>query len=149
MSTVRELLARGKGGDPAIVIPGGPTLTFDELRRQIDGLAAQLNAYGIRRNDRVAIVLPNGPAAAIVFLAVAACATAAPLNPAYREDEFRFYLDDLGAAALITLPDDAPDALASAPVTVLRLALTGQPGSFSLQKEGQGVDIAEPLYATA
>ena len=142
MSTVRELLARGKGGDPAIVIPGGPTLTFDELRRQIDGLAAQLNAYGIRRNDRVAIVLPNGPEAAIAFLAVAACATAAPLNPAYREDEFRFYMDDLGAKALITLEGDAAAAHAAAG-DVLRLALVGAAGSYSFDSDGRSPEAGE------
>lgn len=38
---------------------------------------------------------------ATAFLAVAACAAAAPLNPAYGEDEFDFYLPDLNAKALI------------------------------------------------
>ena len=50
---------------------------------------------GIGRGDRVAIVLPNGPEMATAFLAVAAGATTAPLNPAYRADEFEFYLTDL------------------------------------------------------
>ena len=53
------------------------------------------------RGDRVAIVLPNGPEMAAAFLATAAHATAAPLNPAYRVDEFAFYLEDLRARALI------------------------------------------------
>ncbi|MDW8445146.1 MAG: hypothetical protein RML45_13470 [Acetobacteraceae bacterium] len=43
----------------------------------------------------MAIVLPNGPEMAAAFLAVATAATTAPLNPAYREDEFAFYLEDL------------------------------------------------------
>jgi oxalate---CoA ligase len=147
MSTVRELLARGKGGDPAIVVPGGPTLTFDILRRQIDGLAAQLNAHGIRRNDRVAIVLPNGPEAAIAFLAVAGCATAAPLNPAYREDEFRFYLDDLGAKALITLRGDAAAAHAAASDDIVSLALAGVAGSFTFESDGPSREVLEVDWA--
>jgi acyl-CoA synthetase (AMP-forming)/AMP-acid ligase II len=49
----------------------------------------------------VAIVLPNGPEMATGFLAVAAGATACPLNPAYRAEEFAFYLTDLRARALL------------------------------------------------
>jgi oxalate---CoA ligase len=143
MSTVRELLARGKGGDPAIVIPGGPTLTFDQLRRQIDGLASQLNAHGIRRNDRVAIVLPNGPEAAITFLAVAQTGTAAPLNPAYREDEFRLYMDDLGAKALVTHEGAAAAAYAAAGDDVLKLALVGAAGSYSFGSDGRSPETEE------
>jgi acyl-CoA synthetase (AMP-forming)/AMP-acid ligase II len=51
-----------------------------------------LNALGIGRGDRVAIVLPNCPEMACAFVAVASCCTAAPLNMAYRADEFAFYL---------------------------------------------------------
>ena len=51
------------------------------------------------RNDRVAIVLDNGPEMAACFLACAAGATSAPLNPAYRAEEFEFYLTDLNAKA--------------------------------------------------
>ena len=56
---------------------------------------------GIGRNDRVAIVLPDGPEMAVTFVAVAAGATSAPLNPAYRANEFDFYLSDLNAKALV------------------------------------------------
>ena len=54
-----------------------------------------LNGLGIGRGDRVAIVLPNGPEMAGAFIAVAGGAATAPLNPAYREEEFDFYLGDL------------------------------------------------------
>jgi acyl-CoA synthetase (AMP-forming)/AMP-acid ligase II len=147
MTTIRELLEHGNGGDPAIVVPGAPTLTFDALRAQIDALATQLSAFGIGRNDRVAIVLPNGPEAAITFLAVTQTATAAPLNPAYREDEFRFYLDDLGAKALITRGGDAAAAHAAAGDDVLRLALTGAAGSYSFESDSPSVRAAEPDWA--
>src|SRR6188474_2603966 len=101
--TVFDLLRAGQDDAPAIVVPDGPTLTFSQLRRQVEHLAGQLNAAGVARGERVAYVTPNGPAAALTFLAATACATAAPLNPAYREDEFRFYMDDLKAKVLITL----------------------------------------------
>ena len=147
--TVHELLAAGDGGAPAIVVPEGATLSFDTLRSQLDHLAGQLNAVGVARGDRVAIVTPNGAEAVIGFLAVATCATAAPLNPAYREEEFRFYMDDLQAKALITLPDDAEAAHAAAGDGVLRLALTGEPGSYSLAIEGEEVESKAAVYAEA
>ena len=46
-------------------------------------------------------MLPNGPAAATAFLGIAAGATCAPLNPAYRIEEFVFYLEDLCAKAVV------------------------------------------------
>ncbi len=146
-TTIRELLDSGKDQDTAILTPGGPTLTYADLRKQIDHVAGQLTALGIGAGDRVAFVVPNGPAAAILFLTVASCATAAPLNPAYREDEFRFYMDDLGAKALITFPDDAAAAHAAAPASAMRLALTGEPGSYTLNKDGEPVAPTQPLYA--
>jgi acyl-CoA synthetase (AMP-forming)/AMP-acid ligase II len=146
-TNVFELLSAGEDGAPAIIEPAGSTLTFAQLRHQVSHLAGQLNALGVGRNDRVAIVLPNGPEAAIAFLAVAACATAAPLNPAYREEEFRFYLDDLRAKALITLPDDAQAAHSAAGSEVRRLALTGPVGAFTLQCDGSFPEPAAPHFA--
>ncbi|MGE0058175.1 MAG: acyl--CoA ligase [Dehalococcoidia bacterium] len=145
--TIHDLLARGRADATAVVTVDGANLSFDALRRQIEHLAGQLNAYGIGRGDRVAIVLPNGPAAGISFLAVASCATAAPLNQACREDEFRFYLDDLGAKALITLEDDTSAVHAAASAETLRLQLVGEPGAYTLVCDGRTVEPAAPRYA--
>ena len=71
---------------------------------------AALNAKG-SAGDRVAIVLDNGPEMAAAFLCVAAGATAAPLNPAYRADEFEFYLSDLNAKILVIERDKASPAV--------------------------------------
>lgn len=147
--TVKQLLTEGAEDAPAIVVPEGETLSFGALRRQLDHLAGQLNAAGVTRGDRVALVTPNGPEAALSFLAVALCATAAPLNPAYREDEFRFYLDDLNARALITLPGDAAAAHAAAGADVVRLALTGTPGAYTLTRDGVELPVQAPVYAEA
>ena len=99
--TVRDLLQPHAADAAAILAPERPTLTFGGLRELADATVAKLNALGIGRGDRVAIVLPNGPEMATAFVAVACGATTAPLNPAYRAEEFEFYLSDLGAKALI------------------------------------------------
>ena len=62
---------------------------------------AALATQGIGANDRVAIVLDNGPEAASAFLSIGTAATAAPLNPSYRADEFEFYFTDLRAKLLV------------------------------------------------
>ena len=86
---------------PAILAPGRAPLTYGRLYGHIDDVVQTLHAMGLSRNDRVAVVLPNGPEMAVAFLAVAAGATCAPLNPAYSANEFDFYLTDLNAKALI------------------------------------------------
>ena len=100
-TTIAALLERGGRDDIAIAAPEREPLTYGGLRDQVARTGEVLARAGVCAGDRVAIVLPNGPEMATAFLGVAAHATAAPLNPAYRADEFAFYLDDLGAKALI------------------------------------------------
>ncbi|MCY4584118.1 MAG: AMP-binding protein, partial [Chloroflexi bacterium] len=98
---IHALLARGGRDDIAIAAPEREPLTYGGLREQVGRTGDALGQAGIVSGDRVAIVLPNGPEMAAAFLGAAAHATAAPLNPAYRVDEFAFYLEDLRARALI------------------------------------------------
>lgn len=100
-ATLKDLLAQGAADAPAISAPGRAPLAHGALRTLIARTLASLNAWGIGRNDRVAIVLPNGPEMATCFMACASGVASAPLNPAYRADEFEFYLSDLHARALI------------------------------------------------
>ena len=97
----KDLLAAGADGAIAIAAPGRAPLDYAALRTLVDTTLASLNALGVGRNDRVAIVLANGPEMATCYLACAAGTTSAPLNPGYRADEFEFYLSDLNAKVLI------------------------------------------------
>ena len=85
----------------AIAAPKRRSLSYKRLWRQVEGMVAWLNAQGIGRGDRVAIVLPNGPELASAFLGVSAGAASAPLNPGCSADEFVFCLADLRPKALI------------------------------------------------
>jgi acyl-CoA synthetase (AMP-forming)/AMP-acid ligase II len=139
-STLRELLAVGADNATAIEGPSINPLSYSGLREQISGTIAALNKAGIGVGDRVAIVLPNGPELPTCFLAVAAGATAAPLNPGYREEEFAFYLTDLGAKALIVgagmkSPATAVAAALDIPIIVLEAPAGGQAGRFELGLE--------------
>jgi acyl-CoA synthetase (AMP-forming)/AMP-acid ligase II/thioesterase domain-containing protein/aryl carrier-like protein len=93
----------------AILAPGRRALAYEDLLCLIDRTVSTLNGLGIGRSDRVATVVLNGSEAATVFLSVAAGATCAPLNPAYRATEFEFYLQDLKPKALVIAADlDSP-----------------------------------------
>jgi oxalate---CoA ligase len=101
--TISKLIALGNASDAAIAAAGGISLNYEGLRALEEHITRALNAMGIGRGDRVAIVLPNGPEGATAFLTVGSAATAAPLNPGYRHAEFDFYLSDLNAKALLIL----------------------------------------------
>lgn len=113
-NVLRDLLSRGADTAPAISAPSRAPLSFGALRALISGTIEQLNGMGIGRNDRVGIVLANGPEMATCFMACASGVTSAPLNPAYRADEFEFYLNDLNAKALIVEQGSTSPAIAVA-----------------------------------
>ena len=59
----------------AIAAPGRLPLKYGRLRDHVMNVAETLNQMGIGRNDRVAIVLPNGPEMVTAFLAIATSGT--------------------------------------------------------------------------
>jgi len=110
MTSVLDAL-RGAEADPALVIPEkGPSFTYAQLRAAVEDAASRLAGLGVRRGDRVALAFPNGPEAIVLFLAAALAGTACPLNPAYTEDEFAFYLEDTDARLLVAAPGGVPAA---------------------------------------
>ncbi len=88
--TLIELITQNQGQSAAIRAPGRKSLSFDELKIQVERTTRSLKEAGVLPEDRIAIVLPNGPEMASTFISVASYAIAAPLNPAYQEEEFNF-----------------------------------------------------------
>jgi oxalate---CoA ligase len=143
--SLKDLLARGADDDIAISAPDRPPLRYRELRRLIAETLARLNGLGIARNDRVAIVLNNGPEMATCFVACACGVTSAPLNPAYRADEFEFYLSDLNAKALVVERGSASPAIdvaAKLGVRVIDLVVPEGAGAGSFVLEPRDGAIA-------
>jgi oxalate---CoA ligase len=134
--TVAALLSR-LTAEPALIAEDGSYLDHRELRREVDRLAGQLRLAGLGPGDRIAVVLPNGPEMALVLLAAMSVGCVAPLNPKYREEEFRFYLDDLRASALVAVAEKPAAVYAALPEGTkrfdvdgggLRIDLTPRPG---------------------
>ena len=109
--TLLEVLDRAPQDAIAVVVPEtGIEITYRNLSAQVLSVAADLRGVGVGRGDRVAIALTNGLPAVVSVLAASVAGTAAPLNPAYRPDEFSFYLDDTRAKVLIVPTDGGDDA---------------------------------------
>lgn len=129
----------GKYSDASVLLaPGRKPLSWVELGRQLDYVRAVFGKLGLGPNSRIAVVLKDGPELATSFLAISSWATFAPLNPAYREEEFEFYLTDLQAQGLILAAGDDSPAGAVARrhgIPILRLTVVpdAAAGQFCLE----------------
>ncbi|KAM3391566.1 hypothetical protein ACQJBY_012951 [Aegilops geniculata] len=118
--TLTSLLKAAAAAFPdrrAIAVHGRIDLTHAALDALVDAAAARLAAGpdGVRPGQAVALCFPNTVELVVVFLAVIrARGVAAPLNPAYTQDEFEFYLSDSGARLLVTGADGNAPAQAAA-----------------------------------
>ena len=87
----------------------GAELTFAELKRQSDRLAASLAEMGIVKGDRVGIMLPNCPQYIIAAFAILRIgAIVVNINPSYTAREYVIIAVDSGARLLVTLDALAP-----------------------------------------
>ncbi len=148
-----DLLNHGEDGAVAIGAPEKADLSYDGLRQLVKTTVSRLNSFGIGRQDRVAIVLPNGPEMATAFVTIACGATTAPLNPDYKAEEFEFYLSDLKAKALVVMEGSESPSVTVArklgiAVIELRVSDTDAAGKFELVSSETGTSenpgIAEP-----
>ncbi len=140
--TVSSLITIHDAEAFAIGAPDREWLTYGGLRDLSAKVTKELHGFGVGRGDRVAIVLPNGPEMATAFVTIAQTATTAPLNPAYRQEEYEFYLEDLKAKVIVVADDyDGPAVLAAEKfgVAVLRLSFNNSDpaGCFTLSAGGK------------
>ena len=138
-TTFAELFADPRAADPAIIsIAPAATLSYRRLSDQIDQVAEQLSAAGLRPGDCVAVSLPNGIEFIVLFLALTrARLVVAASNPAFRSEELRSSIEDTHARALIAHRDDpvARDAASAARVPVWSCAVDAS-GSVTLDCPG-------------
>src|SRR3954454_1870791 len=138
LGALLEAQAAARPDAVALLAPRHEPLTYAELLGQVRATVEALNAFGIGRGDRVAVVLPNGPEMATAFLGVAAGTTCAPLNPADRAEELRFALGDLRINALVVaVGSDSPAVAAAHDGGIAVVELVTRPadraGAFTLR----------------
>jgi acyl-CoA synthetase (AMP-forming)/AMP-acid ligase II len=146
-TTLVGLMRHVPDGRTAVIQPEqNLRVTYGNLKAQVASVAASLAGSGISRGDRIGIALPNGLANIVAFLAASEAGTAAPLNPAYKEEEFRFYLEDTNAKVLLLPPDgldEARKAAAELRVPILTVEMDAQ-GTVSLSGMTPGGRVPSP-----
>ena len=130
----------------ALISPDlGIRITYGGLRKQVQDVASALAAAGVKRGDRIGMALPNGISNIVTFLAASMAGTAAPLNPAYKEEEFKFYLDDTNAKVLLLPPEGIDEARRAAGSTVPILAVEMDAnGTVTLAGVSAGAAVTPP-----
>jgi long-chain acyl-CoA synthetase len=90
--------------DKTALIFMGREMTYRELDRQVDRLAAGLQQLGLQPGDRVSVFMPNCPQTVISYEAIwRAGGVAVPSNPLYTAAEFRHQAHDAGSKIAICL----------------------------------------------
>lgn len=93
---------------PAIIWSGGE-LSFSGLAKSSGSLARRLSSLGVKKRERVAIIVNNSPEFVISFFAAASVgAISVPLNPDYKHDELAFYIRDSGPKAIVASSGISP-----------------------------------------
>jgi long-chain acyl-CoA synthetase len=79
--------------------------TYRRIKDLSDRFAVGLRGLGVRKGDRVALLLPNAPQFIIAYYGILKTgAVVVPLNPLYTERELTFHLTDSGAETIVTIP---------------------------------------------
>jgi long-chain acyl-CoA synthetase len=85
-------------------LTAGGVLTYAQISDLVERFAAALMSLGVKKGDRVAIMLPNSPHFIIAFFAAARIgAIVVNTNPTYTARELKAQLDDSGAETIVLL----------------------------------------------
>jgi len=114
-------------------------ITYREFHKQSCALAAALRRRGIRKGDRVGVMVPNCCELAVVYFAcIYLGAVIVPINPGLSNSEVQFILSSCKPALMVTGPScvDAVRAIHPNVVTLLpRDAISGADDSRSIAIE--------------
>jgi long-chain acyl-CoA synthetase len=101
----------GLHGDRTVIRLGEAAMTFGQLDGASARLAGLLRGRGVRPGDRVAVMLPNLPAFAVIYYGVLrAGGVVVPMNPLLKAREVAYYLGDAGARLMFAWQAAADEA---------------------------------------
>jgi fatty-acyl-CoA synthase len=104
--TLPDLLDEIVGRDPAheFIVGAGERLSYADARTRVRQLAKGLHRAGVKRGDKVALLMPNRPEWLLVDFAVTSLgATLVPVSTWSRARELGYVLDHSDATTLITV----------------------------------------------
>ena len=135
----------------AILAPGRLPVTYGELWARTNDTVRVLRGLNIGPSDRVAVVLPNGPDAAMAILMVAAGSVCVPLNPGYTAREWQHHFQDLQISALLTCTGAASasrDAATAFGIPIIDLVPKPNEGSSAFRLLGAATSsVGKPALA--
>jgi benzoate-CoA ligase len=92
-------------GDRVAVVCGDERVTYAGLLGRVACMAAALHDAGVRREERILLLLDDTPAFPAVFLgAIRIGAVPVPVNPLYKPSDFRYFLEDSYARLVVADP---------------------------------------------
>lgn len=149
MTTVGDLFdaVAGKWANRTAIIFYGRKFSFRELREKVDKLAGALAGLGVRKGDRIAMMLLNSPEYAITFFAAAKIgAVVTPISPVYVSSEVRHQLEDSGAKVIVCM-DLLYDTIEKSEVPLDDVILVDVTESLPLTRKLFGKSILRSAYA--
>lgn len=125
-ATGREIsaIAQRDPNRPAIITPGGDTMTFSELEQKVDALASTFAQAGLQTGDVVALLSRNRPEWMVTYeAALRAGVILLPVNWHLEADDVQYVLADSGARALVAESQFLDQARMAPEAISLRIAI--------------------------
>ena len=130
---VQRQVENGRGGARAIVAEDA-TLTYEQLRREVNRAGGLLTELGVRREQRVLLVLDDTTVFPIMFLgAMRIGAVPVPVSPRDTDENFRHFVSDSYAEVVVT----------DAPLSERLAGVLGDPAIRYLVRGGAGNGVIE------
>jgi len=150
LNAAAEILRRGQAPEIAgrtALVCGDERVTYAELTGLVNRAANAFATAGIRRGDRVALLMDDSPLYVAALLGLMLCGAAAiPLNPKLRREDYGFVLAD-AQTALFVLGESYRDVVGDVGDAAV-LAATGPRDSLEALLANAS-DIAEPAFTAA
>ena len=130
-SLFAALLAVGASEHPFLTVPGGPSLSYGDVKGRSAQLAGALAAAGVERGDRVVAQIDKSPDAIALYLACLRSGVIfIPINTAYTDAEVQYFVDDADASMLVCTPERS----AALSDTARRVESLGSEGTGTLSE---------------
>jgi len=138
--------AANKWGNKTAIIFYGQKISYRELKDQVNRLATALCDLGIKKGDRVALLLLNSPQFVIAYLgALKAGAIVTPISPVYVSPEIKHQLVDSGTETIIC-QDILWDGVEKAGVALRNVILTNIGEYLPGLKKFLGKSVLRSVY---
>jgi long-chain acyl-CoA synthetase len=135
-----------KWKDKTAVVFYGRKVSYKELRDQVDRFATALHDLGVRKGDKVALLLLNSPQFIIAYMgALKAGATLTAISPVYVSSEIKYQLEDSGARMIVCL-DILYDNVEKSGVKLDAVILTSIGEYLPTMKRFMGSSVLRAVY---